>query len=78
MRTSRLLNLYDHSKGASLSEPYTGGIAHVRVYACLLACLLAYLLANPERRRLMLTLAWQLRTMTDKGRLLTDGTNDEQ
>ena len=29
---------------------------------------------NLEQRRLKLTHAWQLRTMTDKGRLLTGGT----
>ena len=28
-----------------------------------------------EQRRLKLMHAWQLRTMTDKGRLLTDSTN---
>ena len=31
-----------------------------------------------ERRRLKLTHAWQLRTMTDKSRLLTDNTNHAQ
>ena len=42
VRTRRLLNLYDRLNGASLSEPPTGGIVHVRVYACLLACLLTW------------------------------------